>query len=162
MINDVWFPEGKWAEDVAYTVEVFCRCRKAVYIDHPYYCYRLLRPGCLTLTPNIENLLEVTENAMGCLRRYGYHRLAPLLFYSSCIELSDRAVNKRTDRKIKRKIMDFLGENRGVAVGLLKGNDIGKKQKIILGMILISPKLKQVVFRIYSVFRKLWAVHFPA
>lgn len=150
------FPEGKVSgEDFAYTLEAFCKCRRAVYTDHPYYYYRLNRPDCLSLNPDLGDLLEVANGAVECLYRHGYHRQAVLYFCKNYIGYSYMLASASLGEESKKQIANYLSENRGSAVGLLKGNDIGKIQKMKLGVALISSKQGWIIRLLVHVQQKL-------
>jgi glycosyltransferase involved in cell wall biosynthesis len=157
LVRDVCFLHGKLHEDVLYTMEVFCKCKKAVYINHAYYFYRTEREGSITFRPyefkNLTDLFEITTQTIHYLNTNRKIELANIYAAKKYIEYGD-ILGKKVTLESRNLIKKYLRENRRVAIKALKNKKIRTKERILLFLSLISPKLKKLVVEFGLIFYK--------
>lgn len=153
LVENIDFPEGKLNEDIVYTIEVFYKCKKAVYVDHAYYNYRINRAESIMTKQyrpkNLYDLFALTEEASNFL--YAQHRkdLADIYFIRKYISLYD-ALCEVKDKETKVIIKRYLNNKKKIVYKIIKGKNVDNKIRIMVLLGWFSPKIKKYIFIFYE------------
>lgn len=155
LIGKTRFPIGYLHEDVSFIMEIFCKCRKAVYIAYPYYNYRMDRSGSVMkgqFSPqNLADLIALTEKSIRCLTHYQFRELAEYQFGIFYLEMTEFYM-KDLCNESKEILKEYLKNNRHRALLFLKKENILFLNKMKILLCFVSPVL---CCKIVSLYRKL-------
>lgn len=152
ILDGLLFPEGRVHEDICFTVDVFCRCKRAVYIDHPFYNYRVDRGESISNSgydiKRIEDTIVLTEMAERHLIEYKQESLAKQLYLELYLLLTNIYLQLQ-DISTRQYIKNYRMKNRNKMVSIFGDKNIPVKKRVLSLVAVISPKMMKFMTDAY-------------
>lgn len=144
LIGKKRFPYGYVHEDVCFTTEVFCQCKRAAYIEYPYYNYRIDRTDRIMnkqfSQKNLSDLIILSEKSIRCLKYYQFENLADYRFCAFYLDIAE-LYTKEIGNDSKRVLKEYLEKKRNATIHLLCKSNILCSSKVKILLCFISPLL---------------------
>lgn len=148
LFENIRYPEGRLYEDIVTTYELFKFCNKIVYINSPYYYYRVRESSISTSDfsdRNYDLLYAINVVDKSCKKSFpdAYKELhiGFLTYYLAFINqmIVSRKVDQDSEKELQRDIFRSFKN-------MLTSNNIPLKRKIEFSVFAMNPQLYRKIY----------------
>ena len=156
LIRGFRFPVGKKSEDIMFTTRAFCKAKRLVYLDVPYYNYVIDRAGSIMNETagkrRFEDEIPFWREQAAYLEEQGltdfaeksrYHFYRRMLFYF--VEFMESG-----QKQYGKRLIDMLRQDKAVIGRVYEECGAPKGDRVRIRLALFSPALYYVAVRMYD------------
>lgn len=158
LISDISFPVGKKSEDIMFTTKTFCRAKKLVYLDTPYYNYVLDREDSIMnkglAERRFQDEIPFWKEQIGYFygadmkemaEKAAYHFYRRMLFYF--IDFRERKMKEAAEKLINQ----LLNEKEEIK-RIYRKEYVALGDKVRMKLALAAPGLYYLTVKLYDRF----------
>ncbi len=156
VIEEIRFPHGRKSEDIMYTTQALCRAEKCVFLDTPYYNYRVDRKGSIMNSRlherRFQDEIPFWKEQAQYLKNMGMEELSRKASYQFYRNMLFYFVDFR-DRKMKssaKELMGLLRNEKEQIRQIYQGEFVASGDKVRMKMALAWPGMYYRLVKLYD------------